>query len=77
MRVLSLDVGTKNLAYSIMSKNMLVETTNNIPYKIHNLGIINLHGTDEKDVPTCGGFLKNCKACKSKAKYTAKINNMT
>jgi len=58
MKILSFDVGIKNLAFC------LIEKSDNNNYKIEKWDIINLCG----DVPKCCYVNKN-KCCKNKAKY--------
>ena len=63
MRIISWDVGIKNLAYCIMEKT----NKNDLPYKIHNWGILN-------SIDKC--LLKCCGAnCTRKVLYTNKIND--
>ena len=63
MKILSWDVGIKNLAYCIMEK----QNNNDIPYKIHNWGNINII---EQTYLKCIG-----ENCKRKVLVTNKLNN--
>lgn len=63
MKIISWDVGIKNLAYCVMEK----QNNKDIPYKIHNWGNINII---EQTYLKCIG-----KDCKRKVLVTNKVNN--
>ena len=68
MKIISWDVGIKNLAYCILDEN---NNDINKPYNIYDWNIINLIENNY----TCSENLNNCSNCKEKCLYRCNLNN--
>jgi len=69
MKILSWDVGVRNLAYCILEKE---ETpSDDISVKILDWNVIDLVGEAPDTFPTCQGILKTGKPCTKKSKVTS------
>ena len=66
MKIVSFDVGIKNLAYCVLNK------LSNDDFTIENWGIINL----DDDKKTCGFAMKNNKICGKNASVACTVNNV-
>jgi len=71
MKVLSWDVGVRNLAYCLLERDTPNQPPNQQPIKIIDWDVIDLIGEIPEIPPTCQGFLKNEDACTKKAKVIA------
>ena len=72
MKLISIDVGMKNLAYCLMDINTGSEDTKNkINYTILDWNVINLTDSDKY---VCQCLMKNKKVCNKKAKYFKNTN---
>ena len=70
MRILSFDVGIKNLAYCILE---LKETKEEYPYKIIQWGILDIL-SDIKKIPKCSIIQKNKKVCNRDSTIYENVN---
>lgn len=72
MKIISFDVGIKNLAYCIME--YVNNTKNEYPYKILQWGILDIL-SDLKKIPKCAILQKNKKTCNRESTIYEKKNN--